>query len=281
MNADLHTHSYFSDGLLSPTELVRRAHAHGVDLLALTDHDEVAGVPEARLIAEELGVDFLSGVEASVTWGEDVTVHIVGLGIDIANASLCEGLAGVREGRMQRAVQIGDALEKLGIGGAYEGALRHVCNPALLSRSHFARCLIERGYAPDVRTVFDQWLGKGKPAYIRHRWPSLEEVMGWIRAAGGIAIIAHPFRYRISNANLRALVAEFKALGGEAIEVVSGAHTEEQMRDMARLVRDFDLLASRASDFHAPGESRVDVGMIAALPPDLEPVWRRFSGTRP
>lgn len=275
-NADLHCHSTVSDGLLAPGEVVRRAVANGVDLLALTDHDELSGLDEARSTAAQLGLRFVDGVEISISWGDDATVHIVGLDIDPGNAALIAGLAQVRSGRDERAVRMGDELDKVGIHGAYQGALRFVGNPALVSRSHFARHIVAAGHAADVKTVFDHWLAKGKPGYVAHSWATLAQALGWIHGAGGVAVLAHPSRYRLSNKELRQLLVEFRKLGGEAIEVLSGSHGDDEVREIARYAREFGLLASRASDFHGPGESRVDLGKLPQLPDGLTPVWERL-----
>lgn len=272
-NADLHCHSTTSDGLLAPAALVERAWSNGVDLLALTDHDEVGGLDEAAARAGELGLRFVTGVEISVSWGDDQTVHIVGLNFDQRHPELVAGLARVRSGRDARASLIAIELAKAGIDGAYEGALKYVGNPALISRSHFARYLVERGFAPDVKTVFDHWLVKGKPGYVGHVWAELAEAVGWIRAAGGIAVIAHPGRYRLTAIERRALYAAFKDCGGQGIEVVSGSSNEAEIREFAGIAREFGLLASRASDFHGPGESYADLGRLPALPEGLPPVW--------
>lgn len=273
-NADLHCHSTVSDGLLSPADVVRRAQANGVDLLALTDHDEIGGLAEARSAAAEIGVRFVDGVEVSISWGDDQTVHIVGLGIDPDHAPLRAGLARIRSGRDARAGRMAEALDKAGIHGAYAGALRHAGNPALISRSHFARYIVEQGHARDVKSVFDHWLAKGKPGYVPHAWASLGEAVGWIVSAGGTAVMAHPGRYRLSAAERLELFTAFKELGGRGIEVLSGSHGADEMREFAGIARRFGFLASRASDFHGPGESWIDLGRMPQLPDDLTPVWR-------
>lgn len=265
-----------SDGLLAPRDLVRRAAANGVELLALTDHDHLGGLAEAREEADALGVRFIDGVEISVSWG-DLTIHVVGLGVDAANASLAQGLAIVRQGRDARALRMADSLAAIGIRGAYEGALRYVGNPALVSRSHFARWLVEKRYARDVANVFEHYLLRGKPGYVEHVWCSLEQAIEWIHAAGGVAVVAHPGRYRMSGSERERLFGAFKALGGEAIEVVAGAHDQAAVREFAHVARKYGFAASRASDFHGPDESAVDVGRAAPLPPDLEPVWERLA----
>jgi predicted metal-dependent phosphoesterase TrpH len=275
MNADLHCHSTVSDGWLSPAEVVRRAAANGVTLLALTDHDEVGGLDEAIAVAGEVGVTLIPGVEISVSFRGE-TVHVVGLGIDHRNPVLLAGLAQVRSGRNERARRMGEALEAAGIRGALEGALRFARNPELVSRAHFARHLVASGLMPDVNTVFRHYLARGKSGYVPHEWAKLEDAVGWIHAAGGTAVIAHPARYRFSDADLEALFDRFAACGGEAVEVVSGAHSDAEMLKFARLARRRGLLASRASDFHGEQESAVDLGHCAPLPPDLIPVWSRW-----
>ncbi|MDO8932957.1 MAG: 3',5'-nucleoside bisphosphate phosphatase [Rhodocyclaceae bacterium] len=273
LNADLHCHSTVSDGLLTPTELARRAHANGVELWALTDHDEIGGLAEARAEAAVLGLPFVNGTEVSVSWGDDQTVHIVGLGFDAAHAPLVEGLATVRGGRDSRAARMAAELDKVGIHGAYEGALKYAGNPALISRSHFARYIVELGHAKEVKGVFDWWLAKGKPGYVSHPWATMEDALGWIHGAGGIAVIAHPGRYRLSKAELEQMFGVFKELGGRGIEVISGSHAEDQTREYARVAKQFGFLASRASDFHGPGESWIDLGKLPPLPEGLTPVW--------
>lgn len=275
MNADLHCHSTVSDGWLEPAAVVRRAAANGVELLALTDHDELGGLDEAARVALEEGLRFVPGVEISTSFAGE-TIHIVGLGIDAGHPVLVGGLQQVRNGRDARARRIGDALATAGIGDALAGARRFARNPALVSRAHFARFLVARGVMPDVKTVFDHYLVRGKPGYVEHEWASVTEAVGWIRAAGGIAVVAHPARYRLSSADLERLFDLFVAAGGEAVEVVSGAHTDDEMRRFASVARRRGLLASRASDFHGEGESPVDLGRCNPLPPDLTPVWTRL-----
>ena len=276
LNADLHCHSTVSDGLLSPAEVVRRAQENGVELLALTDHDELGGLAEARAMADEIGLPFVDGVEVSISWGDDQTVHILGLGVDPANAELQEGLYRVRSGRDARAGRMAAELDKAGIHGAYEGALRHAGNPALVSRSHFARYIVEQGHVKDVKSVFDYWLAKGKPGYVEHSWATLEDALRWIVGAGGTAVIAHPGRYRLTAAERRQLFVAFKDLGGRGIEVLSGSTKDEEVREFSRIAREFGFLASRGSDFHGPGESWIDLGKMPDLPADLTPVWTQL-----
>jgi 3',5'-nucleoside bisphosphate phosphatase len=275
LNVDLHCHSTVSDGFLSPAEVVRRAARNGVEMLALTDHDELGGLAEARAAAEEVGLRLIDGVEISVSW-QGETVHIVGLDVDPQDASLQAGLAELRSGRDGRAERMAELLERVGIHGTLEGARRLAANPALVSRAHFARHLVQTGLMPNVQTVFMHYLVRGKPGFVDHEWASLDDAVGWIRNAGGVAVVAHPARCRLSAAGLTALFERFKDRGGEAIEVVSGAHDEDDIRRFARVARHYGFLASRASDFHGEHESPVDLGRAPPLPPDLAPVWTRF-----
>jgi hypothetical protein len=275
LNADLHSHSTFSDGTLSPRDLVRRAAEQGVELFALTDHDELGGLAEAAAGAGEFGLAFVPGVEISVTWAER-TVHVVGLGIDPANAALRDGLATVRSGRTERARRMADQLAAVGIGGAFDGALKHVGNPQLISRTHFARFLVERGVCRDTREVFGRYLVEGKPGYVPHRWARLAHAVRWIVEAGGVAVIAHPGRYRFTENELWALAVEFRELGGTGIEVVTSNHGAAEAQRFAEMAIEFGFEASRGSDFHGPGESSAELGRVGALPHRLAPVWKRF-----
>jgi hypothetical protein len=275
VNADLHAHSNRSDGVLTPAALVQRAAQAGVALFALTDHDETSGLAEARVQARASGLRLLDGVEISVSWGAH-TIHIVGIGIDPAHAGLGAGLAAIREGRDQRALRISDALAAVGIPDALAGAAALAINPALLSRMHFARHLVERGVAADVHEVFERYLTPGKPGYVPHAWARLADAVQWIAAAGGAAIIAHPARYRLDDLAMDALVDDFRAAGGAALEVASGTHGPDQVRRFADLAQRFGLAGSRGSDFHAPGESRVELGQAPRLPDHVVPVWERY-----
>eukprot|EP01030_Chromulinospumella_sphaerica_P017865 gene17865-17707_t len=272
LKVDLHCHSNVSDGVLAPAAVAQTARKAGVDVWALTDHDEVDGVAEARAAAQALGMQFVSGVEISITWAKE-TVHIVGLQIDETHAGLCAGLAATRAGRDNRGRQIAAELAKVGIAGAYEGALKFVGNPDLMSRTHFARYLVEQGVCNSIPDVFKKYLSEGKPGYVPHRWATLEDAVGWIRAAGGIAVIAHPGRYKFNDMAQGVLFDEFKQLGGTAIEVVTGSHTPDQYPEYAELARRYGFLASRGTDFHAPGEARVDFALLPPLPAGVTPVW--------
>jgi len=275
LNADLHSHSTVSDGTLSPRDLVRRAAEQGVELFALTDHDELGGVAEAAACAAQVGLAFVPGVEISVTWAGR-TVHVVGLGIDPANEALREGLATVRSGRTERARRMAEQLATVGIGGAFDGALKHVGNPELVSRTHFARFLVELGVCRDTREVFGRYLVEGKPGYVPHRWAQLSHAVRWIVEAGGLAVIAHPGRYRFTENELWALATEFRELGGAGIEVVTSGHGAAEAQRFAAMALEFGFAASRGSDFHGPGESSAELGRVAALPQRLAPVWERF-----
>lgn len=269
---DLHCHSTASDGVLSPSELVDRAASQGVAVLALTDHDELSGLAAARDTAQAHGMQLVPGVEVSITWSGS-TVHIVGLQVDPSHDALVQGLAGNRGGRTIRAQRMADELAKLGIAGALEGAYAYADNKELIGRTHFARFLVEKGVVKDVKTVFKKFLVKGKPGYVSHDWASLEDALGWIAAAGGQAVIAHPGRYNFGRERIRRLLSEFKDLGGAAIEVVTGSHTADQVPAMADLAVEFGLLASVGSDFHAPGEGGRELGRLMPLPQRCRPVW--------
>lgn len=272
LNADLHCHSTVSDGTLSPEQLAQRAHANGVQLWALTDHDEIAGQHRACSAAHAHGMDYLSGVEISVSFIGS-TVHIVGLGFDADDPQLVQSLMNTRGGRDSRAREMAQQLEAVGIANAYEGALRYVGNPQLISRTHFARYLVEIGVCQDTHEVFRRFLTEGKPGFVPHRWASLGNAVRWICEAGGVAVIAHPARYGFSPNEEYALFSEFKQHGGLGVEVVTGSHRPEEYPIYAAMARDFGLAASRGSDFHSPEESRTDLGALAALPTGLLPVW--------
>jgi len=273
INADLHCHSVVSDGTLAPTAIVERAYRNGVEILALTDHDEVGGLADAQARAEALGLSFVPGVEVSVTWGGE-TIHIVGLRIDYRDPILIAGLERTRTGRDERAHDIAASLAAAGIPDAYEGALRYAGNPELISRSHFARYIVETGACADVSEVFRRFLIEGRPGFVPHRWARLGDAVGWIRAAGGTAVLAHPGRYRLSELCLDQLIGEFRDAGGTAIEVISGSHTPAQYPEFTAIAQRFGLAASRGSDFHGPGESRHDLGSLPPLPRQLQPVWQ-------
>ncbi|MGV3626816.1 MAG: 3',5'-nucleoside bisphosphate phosphatase [Betaproteobacteria bacterium] len=275
MKVDLHSHSTCSDGLLSPAELVERAVLRGVDMLALTDHDELAGLAPARVAAGQWGLRLIDGVEISVQW-EEITLHIVGLNVGPGHAPLVDGLAAIRSGRGQRAQRMADSLAAAGITGSLEGARRYAKNPELLSRSHFARYLVEAGHARDTNAVFRNYLTPGKPGYVPHQWAALKDALGWITGSGGLAVLAHPGRYPLNQQQSERLLGEFVELGGAAVEVVTGSHTPDEFVIWARYAKRFGLRASAGSDFHGPGEGYRDVGNVPVLPAGCDPVWSGF-----
>ncbi|MCC7006342.1 MAG: PHP domain-containing protein [Ottowia sp.] len=275
LNADLHCHSILSDGTLTPEALALRAFKQGVVLWSLTDHDELGGQERARVAAEGLGLRYCTGVEISVTWAHH-TLHIVGLHFDPLAPALVNGLAAVRAGRIERAQRIARELEQVGIGDTYQGALRYADNPEMISRTHFARHLIERGVCTDISDVFARYLSEGNPGYVPHAWASLSDAVHWIIAAGGVAVIAHPGRYKLSALQAHVLYEEFKALGGIGIEVVTGSHSVDQYREYTHIALDYGFLASRGSDFHGPQESRIELGHLPPLSTLLMPIWHHW-----
>jgi predicted metal-dependent phosphoesterase TrpH len=272
LNADLHCHSIVSDGTLTPEDLAARAAANGVELWSLTDHDEIGGQSRAAAAARSHGMKYLTGTEISVSFAGQ-TVHIVGLGFDADDAQMQQGLLATRGGREARARDIAAQLARVGIQDAYEGSLKYVGNPELISRTHFARFLVESGVCKDMGEVFRRYLTEGKPGYVEHKWASLGDAVRWITRAGGMAVIAHPARYRFTPTEEYALFIEFKAHGGQGVEVVTGSHTVAEYVEYAATAREFGLAASRGSDFHSPEESHTDLGQLPYLPGELTPVW--------
>jgi len=275
MRYDLHCHSTRSDGLLSPAEVVRRAATRGVDVLALTDHDETAGLDEARAAADEAGITLVTGAELSVSW-DDLTIHVVALRFDAAHGGLQGGLDQIRSGRDGRARRIAESLASAGIPDAYEGARRYVTSERLISRTHFARFLVEAGHVREMKDVFSRYLTPGRPGYVAHAWASLDDAIGWIHAAGGQAVLAHPGRYKVTSKGLMRLLGEFRDRGGDAVEVLSPSHQAAQVAQFASLARTYGLAASTGSDYHGPGESWLDLGDLPPLPFGVDPVWKRW-----
>ena len=273
LNIDLHCHSTVSDGLLTPTQLVERAATRGVSMLALTDHDDLGGLDEARRVANKKNIIFINGVEISVTW-RNKTLHIVGLDVDPKHLPLVQGLEAIRSGRVTRASNIAAQLDKFGVQGSLEGAYYYAGEGGLIGRTHFARFLAEQGYAKDVKSVFKKYLVKGKPGYVSHQWAPLSDAVDWICGSGGKAVIAHPARYKLGKDLLDELLFEFRALGGSAIEVITASHTPEQSLLFAHHANRMGLLASRGSDFHGPGESYFDLGQMPEFPVECMPVWQ-------
>ncbi len=268
---DLHAHSTASDGALSPAELVRQARACGVKNLALTDHDTTDGLAEARASAEENGITLIPGIELSVTW-QQRCIHIIGLNIDPDYAPLQEGIVGLRNMRLSRAVEMGARLQKKGIENAYEGALQ-LAGKGMITRTHFARYLVDHGHAGSFQNAFDRFLGAGKPGFVVTRWTDLEEAIGWINGAGGTAVVAHPLRYKLTGAWLCRLLDAFKQCGGVGIEIVCGSSSGNDIRCAAEQARRFDLLGSVGSDYHSPEKPWIQLGRLPPLPNSITPVW--------
>jgi predicted metal-dependent phosphoesterase TrpH len=283
LDYDLHCHSSVSDGTLTPADVVERAFERVVQVLALTDHDDMGGLDDARYAAERRGMRFVNGVEISVTWRKH-TLHVVGLGINPDYAPLKLGLHTVRSGRVERARKMADELAKVGIGGVFQGALKYAGNPNMIGRTHFARYLVEAGHCKDVKSVFNRFLATGKPGYVTHQWALLSDAIAWIRGSGGIAVLAHPGRYMVGRHSMgkktmHELLTEFVELGGGALEVVTGSHTPEQYAEFARYAEEFNLLSSCGSDFHGPGESYRDLGRLPDFPLICRPVWQVWPNT--
>ena len=283
-NFDCHNHSIFSDGLLAPRELVELAKKSGCDALALTDHDNTGGLAEASMAAVDLQLRFIRGVELSVSWPgcpptdatadiNPITIHVVGLGIDPDQPALIAGIASIRDGRVERAQRMGAGLAQMGIEGVFDDAWALAENKDMIGRTHFARAMVARGLATSVGAVFGRFLTPGKPGFVAHQWASLEDAVRWIAGAGGVAVLAHPGRYKLSKQEMHSLLNEFKETGGRAIEVITGSHEKHQYREYASLAREFDFMASRGSDFHGLDESRFKPGSLPLLPTDLVPVW--------
>jgi predicted metal-dependent phosphoesterase TrpH len=275
-NFDLHNHSTCSDGLLSPTELIELAARTGADAIALTDHDTMDGLAEAQTAAKRTGIGFVPGVEISVSWG-DTTLHVVGLQVDPSAPSIAAGLEAIRVGRHARAERIAAALAKLGIEGTFAGAYALAENKQMLGRTHFARHLVNAGVVKDIQAAFDKYLAKGKPAYVSHRWASLEDAVRWIKESGGTPVLAHPGRYKLKPMMRDEMLADFKRLGGEAIEVVTGSHRPEEYAHWQRLALENGFLASRGADYHGPGESPAEPGTLPQLHASLTPVWSHWA----
>lgn len=274
-HVDLHTHTLRSDGTLTPTDLVTRAHAHGVKILALTDHDVTDGLTEASATATALGMQLVPGVEISVTW-EGQTLHIVGLAIDPAHDALQQGLARLREFRNWRAREMDRRLAKKRITGAFDYA-SNLARGSILSRTHFARFLVDRGYVRTMGDAFKHYLTRGRPGHVPGQWATLAQAVGWICDSGGIAVIAHPARYKLTSGKRRRLLDEFKACGGRAIEVISGSHSATDNDHYAELAVREELLASVGSDYHGPEKPWVELGRLPALPAGCTPVWESLA----
>jgi 3',5'-nucleoside bisphosphate phosphatase len=274
MKVDLHCHSLASDGALTPSQVVERAHANGVEMLALTDHDTVAGLAQARVTADQLGLKFIPGIELSSQWS-GVGIHVVGLGIDTDNSILKAALCEQGDMREVRAQQIGVRLAKLGFENCYQGA-KDIAGESQLGRPHFARYMVAQGYVADHGEAFKKYLGAGKVGDVKSQWPEIEEVVSWIQAAGGYAVLAHPDKYKLTRMKLRRLLTHFKTVGGDAMEVVSGSQNRGVTDYFSQLCETFDLYASCGSDFHNPNTQWCDLGRVAPLPKVCRPVWSLF-----
>ncbi len=276
---DLHCHSTASDGELSPEELMQYAAAKGVQAIALTDHDVTDGLKPAAQAAAKLGLELISGVEISVSWGKHL-IHVVGLNFDMDNAVLQQGLAGLRQQRDLRAEKMAQRLQKrAGIENVLEGVRRY-SKGQILSRTHFAQFLYREGHVKSLQNAFDRYLGDGKPVYIKSEWRPLEDAVGWITGAGGVAVIAHPARYKLSATKLRALVEDFKAAGGIGIEVVSGSQNKNDSRNIAEYAKRYELMASVGSDYHGPSQSWLKMEAIPTLPADCVPIWQSWDAVK-
>lgn len=271
---DLHCHSNVSDGLLSPAELMSHAAENNVQAIALTDHDDIAGLSEASITAKSLNIIFINGVEISVTWKKR-TLHIVGLNFDKDNKLLFQGLKKIRDGRYKRAQLMADGLGMAGIQGAMDGAKSYAKN-STIGRIHFAQFLVAQGYAKDISAVFKKFLTPGKPGYVDHKWISLEESIRLINGAGGDAIIAHPGRYDMGNKLYPKLFQEFKDLGGTGVEVMSGSQDPSQANYFSKLAANYNLFSSCGSDFHGKGISHRALGNVRSLPNDSIPIWTKW-----
>lgn len=269
---DLHSHSTASDGILSPTALVQRAVEQGVGVLALTDHDTVSGVAEAKKAAAELPIQLISGVEISILW-HDKSIHLAALNVDETHPALTTLLKKQAELRQARAEQIGEKLKKAGIANAYEGA-KKLANGEV-TRAHYARFLLAEGYVRDEEHAFKRYLGIGKAAYVKPIWCSLEEAIEVTHAAGGLICVAHPLRYKLTARWVRQLISEFKQAGGDGLEVAGCAQTPDQRQLLARWANEFELYASAGSDFHYPA-GWIELGKGLTLPESVTPIWTQF-----
>ena len=271
MRADLHNHSYFSDGVLSPSEVVRLASDAGCDLFSLTDHDTTNGLVDAKLEADKLGLNLVNGVEISAFWRYSA-IHIVGLGIDIENDMLQTGLEFNQNLRNDRAKKIALGLWRSGIKDALEKAQK-ISGGHMLTRTHFAQMLIQEGYCKDMKSVFRRYLSGRKPGGVRVEWKDFDEVIKWIQAAGGKAIIAHPFRYRMTNTKIKKMLIDFKEANGDGIEAVNANSSKEEIYLGNQWSENFNLLTSFGSDFHGWPNQRVQIGNLAALPNNSRAIW--------
>jgi len=272
MKVDLHNHSYYSDGVFSPTEVVRLADEADCNLFALTDHDTTDGLAEAQQMADELSVNLVSGVEISALW-RNMTIHIVGLGIDINNDILQKGLNYNQRLREERAEKIALGLRRAGITDALEKT-QNLSKTDMLTRTHFAQMLIGEGYCKDMKSVFRRYLTGKKPGGIRVEWKNIDEVVGWIHAAGGQAVLAHPFRYRMTNTKIKNMFLNFKEVFGDGVEVVTATSTDEEITLSNRWAKEYKLLSSCGSDYHGWPNQRIQIGCLRDLPNFDNAIWK-------
>ena len=275
MKVDLHNHSYYSDGVFSPSEVVRLAHEADCDLFALTDHDTTNGFAEAQQMADELSLNLVSGVEISALW-KNMTIHIVGLGIDINNDVLQKGLNYNQRLRKERAEKISLGLRRAGVRDALEKT-QDLSKTDMITRTHFAQMLIQEGYCKDMKSVFRRFLTGKKPGASRVEWRSFDEVVGWIHAAGGLAVIAHPFRYRMTQTKIKNMLTDFKEVLGDGIEVVTATSTDEEITVSNKLAKEYKLLSSCGSDYHGWPNQRIQIGSLRDLPNPDNAIWRYLS----
>lgn len=269
---DLHCHSNQSDGILSPDALLSRAKAKGVDVLALTDHDTIAGLASARQAADEQGVQLINGIEFSSQWGRN-GVHIVGLGVDTSSSALAEAIQAQQDARSQRAVAIAERLHKAGFPDALTGA-QLLAGDALVGRPHFAHWLVSIGAVTNLNAAFKKYLGAGKPADVKYQWPDMATIVAWIHEAAGVAVLAHPCKYDLTRTRMCALIKDFAAAGGDALEIISGQQAAGVAEDLARIAETNDLYASCGSDFHMPDQPWQELGNFGVLPGRCRPVWQ-------
>jgi len=272
---DLHTHTTASDGELSPKALIIKAKENGIDVIAITDHDTTAGIPQAAAEAENQNIKLLIGIELSVSW-MDKNFHIVGLNIDPDNAALNESLKNTGELREQRAIEIGKRLDKHGVSNAYHEA-RELAGIHTITRSHFARVLINQGFAKDTKEVFKKYLVHNKPGFVKTEWVEMETGLKLIKKSGGMAILAHPLRYNITASWLRKFLIAFKGTGGEGIEVVTGSSNADEIKTTASFANRFDLTGSAGSDFHGFDNTWIKLGQLAPMPESVTPVWKEWA----
>lgn len=268
---DLHCHSTASDGALTPTELVHRAQQKGVTTLALTDHDTTAGIVEAQQSAKTVNIDLIPGIELSTTWNHQC-IHIIGLNINPAHQPLCDGIRKLQSIRIERAEKIAFKLEKKQIPGALE-AVRMSAGNGMITRTHFADFLLSNNHVSTMQGAFDRYLSKGKPAFVSTSWTDLQEAISWIKESGGIAVLAHPMRYKLTASKIKRLLADFKDMGGQGMEVVCGRNNPDEIRLTANYAKCFELSGSVGSDFHNPKNRWVELGRLVPLPSGVKPVW--------